>query len=199
MKLALFIISLIILTGCKSSYESEEFIAINDFVNDYLKKNPLYHILNPTPFHLDEKTAKIPNIDTLDLKVYISDALLPIAQIKEDNEWMFNDNYRNQDSVTFYGIVNSKKFNELNYREFDKAKLKLIKPFRQFEKSQEKITADEEYTILNLSRVCFDEKKENGIIVVEYLKGFESGSMSGYYMPLLIKKKGNNWIYIPRK
>ncbi len=33
-----------------------------------------------------------PNLDSLNIKVYLSDALLPIAQEKEDNSWMFKNN-----------------------------------------------------------------------------------------------------------
>ena len=62
-----------------------------------------------------------------------------------------------------------KTFKNLKYSEINKSKIKLIKPYRQFEKSQIKVSADEEYKILKFSRVCFDEKRENGIVVVEYL------------------------------
>jgi len=113
---------------------------------------------------------------------------------------MFNDNYfGTEDSSIFHGIVASKRFNQLEYKEFDKTKINLIKPYRQFEKSQEKVETDEEYTLLNFSRVCFDDKRENGIIVIEYRKGFSHGSMSGYNMALLIKKIDDKWAYIPRR
>ncbi len=185
--------------SCNDNYEREEIVAITDITNDYLERNILKEILEPRDILSDKPLAK-PNIDSLDLKAYISDALLPIAQIKQDNELMFNDNYfGTPDSAIFYRIVNSEKFKKLNYREFDKREIRLIKPFTQFEKSQEKITADESYSIFNFSRICFDSEKENGVIVIEYLQGFTSGSMSGYHMALLIKKKDNKWTYIPRK
>jgi hypothetical protein len=187
------------LCSCKDSSDKDELDAIADITNDYLERNVLKEILEPRDIFSDNPLAK-PNIDSLDLKVYISDALLPIAQVKQDNEWMFNDNYfGTPDSAIFYEIVNSEKFRKLSYREFDKRELRLLKPFRQFEKSQEKVTSDESYTILNFSRVCFDSKKENGVVVIEYLQGFTSGSMNGYHMALLIKKKDNKWTYISRK
>jgi hypothetical protein len=189
----------IMLYSCNDNSEKEELEAITDITNDYLERNILKEMLEPRDILSDQPLAK-PNIDSFDLKVYISDALLPIAQVKQDNEWMFNDNYfGTPDSAIFYGIVNSEEFKKLKYREIDKKEIRLIKPFIQFEKSQEKITADESYTILNFSRVCFDSKKENGVVVIEYLQGFTSGSMSGYHMALLIKKNGNKWTYIPRK
>ncbi len=198
-KLLNIILIILILCGCNDNSEKDELDAITDITNDYLERNVLKEILEPHDILSDKPLAK-PNIDTLNLKVYISDALIPIAQIKEDNEWMFNDNYfGTSDSAIFYGIVNSGQFKKLGYREFDKNKMILKKPFRQFEKSQEKIIADEVYSILNFSRVCFDSKRENGVVVIEYLQGFESGTMNGYHMALLIKKKNNKWTYIPRK
>jgi len=189
----------ILFCSCNDNYERDEIVAITDITNDYLERNILKEILEPRDIFSDKPLAK-PNIDSLDLKVYISDGLLPIAQVKQDNEWMFNDNYfGTPDSAIFYEIVNSEKFRKLNYREFDKREIRLIKPFRQFEKSQEKVTADESYTILNFSRVCFDSKKENGVVEIKYVQGFTSGSMNGYHMALLIKKKNNKWTYIPRK
>jgi hypothetical protein len=187
------------LCGCKDNSDKDELAAITDITNDYLERNVLKEILEPRDIFTDKPITK-PNIDSLDLKVYISDALLPIAQVKQDNQWMFKDNYHEtEDSTIFYEIVNSEQFRKLTYREFDKKEIRLIKPFRQFEKSQEKITADESYSILNFSRICFDSKKENGVVVIEYLQGFTSGSMNGYHMALLIKKKNNKWTYIQRK
>lgn len=187
------------LCGCKDRSDKEELDAITDIANDYLEKNVLKEILEPRDIYSDKPLEKL-NIDSLDLKVYLSDALLPIAQVKQDNEWMFNDNYSGTpDSAIFYDIVNSEEFGKLTYREFDKKEIRLIKPFRQFEKSQEKVTTEESYSILNFSRVCFDIKKQNGVVVIEYLQGFTSGSMNGYHMALLIKKKNNKWTYIPRK
>jgi hypothetical protein len=198
-KLLNIILITLILCGCNDNYDKDELDAITDITNDYLERNILQETLTPHDLFSDKPLAK-PNIDSLDLKVYISDALIPIAQIKEDNEWMFNDNYfGTSDSAIFYGIVNSEKFRQLGYKEFDKQKVTLIKPFRQFGKSQEKIIADEVYTILNFSRVCFDNNKENGVVVIEYLQGLESGTRNGYHMALLIKKKNNKWTYIPRK
>lgn len=201
MKTNILVLLVFLLVGCNNSYEKEELKAIEDLANDYLKRNHLPKVLNPESYPFPgEKPAGKPNIDTLDLKVYLSDALMPISQVKEDNEWMFNDNYfGTPDSAIFYGIVNSNRFKELKYREFIKHSVKFNKPYRLFEKSQEKIRTEEEYTILQFSRVCFDEKKENGVVVIDYKIGFESGSMNGYHMALLIKKKNNKWIYIKRK
>ncbi|MBC7845320.1 MAG: hypothetical protein H7Y10_02370 [Flavobacterium sp.] len=188
----------ILLTSCNDAYEKEELKAIEDVANDYLKTNDL--ILNPTKF-FDDQIINKPNIDTLDIQIYFSDALLPISQVKEDNEWMFIDNNfkKASDSITFYSIVNSQKFKDLKFKEFEKSKLKLEKPYRQFKSSQTKFKSDEEYRILNFSRVCFDDKRENGIVVIEYLVGYESGTSSGYHNSLLITKKNGKWTYVRRK
>ncbi|CAD0009750.1 hypothetical protein [Flavobacterium salmonis] len=188
----------ILLTSCKDDYEQEELKAIEDVANDYLKTNDL--LLNPTKF-FDDQIIVRPNIDNLDIKVYFSDDLLPISQVKEDNEWMFTDNNfkKASDSITFFSILNSQKFKDLKFREFAKSKLKLERPYTQFKSSQTKFTADEEYRVLNFSRVCFDDKRENGIVVIEYLVGYESGTSSGYHNSLLIKKKNGKWTYVRRK
>lgn len=184
---------------CDNSYEIAEDKAIQDFANDYLQKNHLNDILNPILL-MGEKSPRVINLDSLDLKVYISDALIPISQIKKDNEWMFNDNYfGTKDSAIFYQIVKSSQFAELEYRVFDKAQLKLVKPYRQFEKSKEKIPADEKYIILYFSRICFDKNKENGVVVIDYRTAHEGSSAYGYNMALLIKKIGDKWTYVSRK
>lgn len=197
-KIFVLLMFTILLTSCKDDYEQEELKAIEDVANDYLKTNDL--LLNPTKFFDDQVIAK-PNIDTLDIKVYFSDALLPISQVKEDNEWMFtdNDSKKASDSITFFSILNSQTFKDLKFREFEKSKLKLERPYTQFKSSQTKFTADEEYRVLNFSRVCFDDKRENGIVVIEYLVGFENGTSSGYHNSLLIKKKNGKWTYVRRK
>jgi hypothetical protein len=197
-KIFVLLMFTILLTSCKDDYEQEELKAIEDVANDYLKTNDL--LLNPTKFFDDQVIVK-PSIDTLDIKVYFSDALLPISQVKEDNEWMFTDNdfKKTSDSITFFSILNSQRFKDLKFREFAKSKLKLERPYTQFKSSQTKFTADEEYRVLNFSRVCFDDKRENGIVVIEYLVGFESGTSSGYHNSLLIKKKNGKWTYVRRK
>jgi hypothetical protein len=197
-KIFVLLMFTILLTSCKDDYEQEELKAIEDVANDYLKTNDL--LLNPTKFFDDQVIAK-PNIDSLDIKVYFSDALLPISQVKEDNEWMFTDNdfKKASDSISFFSILNSQTFKDLKFREFEKSKLKLKRPYTQFKSSQTKFTADEEYRVLNFSRVCFDDKRENGIVVIEYLVGFESGTSSGYHNSLLIKKKNGKWTYVRRK
>lgn len=191
-------IGLIFISCNNKSYEKEEVIAIQDIANDFLQRNLLTEEEVVT---LDGEVIKItPFIDSLNSRVYFSDALLPISQVKEDNEWMFNNNYHGtEDSAIFYGIVHSKRFYELKYREFEKSKIELIKPLKQFEKSQETIRTDEEYTIFQFSRVCFDSNKENGVIVIDYKKGYKNGSMNGYHMALLIKKQEGKWKYIPRR
>lgn len=186
---------LLILTflSCQKSYEKEELKAIEEIANDYLKKNHLdQYYLNPPDFF--GKTTPKANIDTLDFKVYLSDALMPIDQVREDNKWMFkNNNFKKSDSIIFYGIMDSKKFKELEYREYDKSKIRLIKPYKQFD---EEIKPEDDYSKILFSRVCFDERMENGIVVIDYLIGNENGYTSGYNMALLIKKKNNKWSYV---
>ena len=194
-KLLLIIFTLSFLTNCQSidQYEQEESRALEDFANDFLTHYPK---LAPSGPNYDSST------DTMNdhkMKVYISDALLPIAQIKEDNEWMFDDNYfGTENSSIFREIVTSRKFDELEYREFDKEKIKLLQPFKQMPNSNTELKSGEQYSIISFSRVCFDEPKENGIVVIDYRIGSNVGTMGGYNMALLIKKENGKWRYIPR-
>ncbi len=195
-KLIVFILIIIAFSSCNNSYKTEEETLIEDLTNDYLKRNHLSRILNPIRF-LDADTVEKPNIDTLDLKVYISDALLPISQIKEDNEWMFDDNdLTTGDSVIFQEIINSQTFNRLEYREFKKSLIKLEKPYSQFDKRPNETRLLEEYTIFSFSRVCFDSDKQNAVVVIDFDKGFSNGTMSGYNMALLVKKENGLWKYV---
>tara|TARA_R110001632_G_scaffold218718_3_gene348049 strand:- start:4372 stop:4986 length:615 start_codon:yes stop_codon:yes gene_type:complete len=204
MRIIILIVFIISLISCDSNYEKEEFKAIEDITYNYLVKNHLNKIKEEPYLNyendIEEVYEKPLNLDTLDLKVYLSDALLPISQVKEDNDWMFKDNYfRTKDSAIFYSIVNSKEFKNLKYREFKKNKIKFIKPYRQFEKSNEKLEENEEYSLLSFSRVCFDEKRENGVVVIEYRNGNKGYTSYGNHMAFLIKKTGEKWEYIPRK
>lgn len=194
----LFFITAFFFISCSKSYEVEESKAIEDISNEYLSRNDLSKIMNPPSFEGSPDSKKI-NINSLDLRVYISDALMPISQVKEDDEWMFVDNnFNSSDSIIFYNLVNSEKFKELSYKEFDKTKLKLSRPYSQYQKYPMKLREDEEYTILKFSRVCFDDKRQNGIVVINYSKGFESGSMSGFQGALLIKKINDKWTYVSK-
>lgn len=198
MKIITSIFIILTFFGCQKPYEKEEIKAIEEVTNDYLKKNDLdKYYLKPHDFFGKPTVAKA-NIDTLNFKVYLSDALMPINQVREDNKWMFHNNdFSKSDSIIFYNIMNSERFKELEYREYDKSKIKLIKPYSQFD--EEKIKPEEEYSKILFSRVCFDEKMENGIVVIDYLRGTDSGFTSGYNMALLIKKKNNKWSYVSRK
>jgi hypothetical protein len=195
--LVIIIVEISFVSCANRSYETEEFTAIQDIANYFLQENLL---TEEERIELDEEVIKwMPFIDSLNSRIYFSDALMPISQIKQDNEWMFNNEYfGTSDSAIFYGIVNSKQFDKLAYREFDKSKIELIKPLKQFNRSQEEIMSDEEYTIFNFSRVCFDDKRETGVLVVNYGKGFKSGTRNGFHRAFLIKKENEKWIYIPK-
>ena len=181
-----------------SSYEKEEFIVIQDITNNFLQEILLTEEVRVI---FDGEVMKYePFNDTLHSRVYFSDALLPISQVKKDFGWMFKDSYLgSNDSAIFYGIINSKQFYELKYRNFDKTKIELKKPLKQFNRSQERIITGERYAIFNFSRVCFDAKRENGVVVIEYTKGYENGTATGYRNALLIKKQNGKWVYIKKR
>lgn len=201
MRTIITLLVLLCLQSCKknSDYELEEIKAIGEISNDYLVKEDLSKILDVPDSILGQKVDK-PSIDSLDIKVYFSDALSPIAQEREDNLWMFRDNsFSKSDSIIFYQIVNSKMFKKLEYREFDKRKIILEKPYQQSNYSEVKTIANKPYKILKFSRICFDEKKENGVVVIEMLDGTEYGTMSGFNGAILIRKRNNKWEYVQKK
>jgi hypothetical protein len=194
-KITLLILASVII-GCNASYQEEEFNAIQDVLNEYLEREYLNKTLYPNRNFPDNSVERI-DIDTLDLKVYLSDALMPVSQIREDEAGMFQ--YLHMDSENsklFNEILNSELFNKLSYREVKKENFKLIKPYRQVDDSQVLLEEGEKYNILRFSRICFDKNKENGIVVIDEHIGQNGMKIQGYYMPLLIKKVGNKWTYI---
>jgi len=171
-------------------------MAIQDVLNEYLKRE--YLDKNSYPYrHFPKNLVEEIDIDTLDVKVYISDALIPISQIREDEGWMFD--YIHFDQVNrkiFKEILSSEEFNKLEYREINKEDFKLNKPYQQVQKSQVLLEEEERYSILKFSRICFDKNKMNGIIVIDESLGKKGMNIQGYYRPLLIKKVDNQWTYL---
>ena len=200
-KIQILFIFIICLQSCNrnSEYEAEELKALEEVSSDFLFKKDFNIRMNPPELIVKGKITET-IADSSAIRVFISDALLPINQEKEDNLWMFKDNnFSKTDSIMFYQISNSKKFKELGYREFDKQKINLKKPYIQSEYSEIKKYADKPYKILKFSRICFDINKENGIVVIEMLEGSEYGTMNGYNGAILIKKKNNRWHYVQKK
>ncbi|TCN50016.1 hypothetical protein D0809_24020 [Flavobacterium circumlabens] len=179
MKNIILIIFSFVFLNCGRNYEIEEDKAINDIVNDYLKN------------------SRESNINVGEKNVFISDALIPISQIKEDDELMFiNNSFKPSDSIIFYQIVNSNTFKNLKYREFNKGNLQLDKPYKQSKKSDLKVTDENVLKIIKLSRICFDDNMENGVAVIEYMVGNEYTTENGYNGALLLKKVNNKWTYV---
>ncbi|WKN31346.1 hypothetical protein PZB74_20560 [Porifericola rhodea] len=193
----IYVITFIFLlcTSCNKKYESLEEQVINDALNAFLLKYQIDFTNVPPPESINVLKSKVAK-DTANLGVYVSDALLPIAQFKEDNKWMFSEELSN--NPKFKEIVNSRKFEELSYREFNKERLNIIDPYVQLPESNNRIRSDKQYSIFSFSRVCFDEGMENAVLVIHYERGFETGSMSGYYGALLIEKRGENWEIVER-
>jgi len=196
MKKTLFLLISLSIISCRKPYEKEEFYAIQNILNDYLKREYLENEIRPY-IHLKEETNSKFNTDSTEIKVYISDALIPISQIKEDEYWMFINNYSDpENKKIFKQIINSDQFKKLRYREIDKKNIKLINPYKQAESSIILLKNKEKYHIFNFSRVCFDNQKKNGIIVLNESIGKNGLEIQGNYKALLIKKKNKKWTYI---
>ncbi|WP_296618864.1 hypothetical protein [Marivirga sp.] len=195
---SLFFILLIIACDSSKSYNSEEEKAIegviNSFITHYIEKK------NRIPRHSKIDSALMQRgFKPEEIKVYISDALLPISQIFEDNKWMNSKVYQNEGlNAQFSDLYNSKTFYQLEYREFTKGKINLNTPLKQCYNCTDKITADEQYSMISFSRICFNEEKNMGLVVIHYGVGFEASSMSGHHGPFLIKKQNDSWSIIPK-
>ena len=185
----LYIISIIFLS-CGNDYEKEEIKVISDITNDYLRRSHL---------NLEDEYLKLDTIQVegSDFDVYISDALIPIKQIKEDNEWMFlNNNFTKKNSILFNELINSEYFNSLKYREINKTEIELNKPYNKMFEKDNKRTSTKEYLMFNFSRVCFNKEMNKGIVVINYKIGGKYGFTQGYNMPLIISKLNGKWTYI---
>ena len=196
MKKILILLILTTLFSCENSYEKEEFIAIQDILNDYLRKEYLEDKLYP---NRDFPGMNMEPIDTnrVELKVYISDALNPIEQIREDNYWMFENKYsESENKKIFNSILKSDKFKNLSYREIEKNDLELINPYKQVENSKIILKEKEQYNLLQFSRICFDSNLKNGIVVIDEHIGQKGLKIQGYYKAFLIKKIKGKWRYI---
>lgn len=196
MKKTLTLLILIAILGCEKSYEKEEFIAVQDVLNDYLKREYLDNILFPNRM-FPEKDIEPIDTNNIVLKIYISDALNPIEQIREDNYWMFENNYpESENNEIFNSILKSEKFKNLSYREIEKNDLELIKPYKQVKSSKIILKEKEKYNLLQFSRICFDSSLKNGIVVIDEHIGQKGMKIQGYHKAFLIKKIKGKWKYI---
>lgn len=199
MKNFILLLALLIFTNCTNKqYNEIEDSAIKDIANHYLT---LKHLSNrrikPPPLPSEDNNEKYVAIEEEKqgvYKVFISDALLPISQIKEDNHWMFDELYNTPslDSL-FESLENSKVFNQLDYREFDKTQIKFIEPYQQFTDRKNEIGKDEEYLIFSFSRICFSSDYKFGLVVIDYSFGWPNGTGGGFNRPYLIEKINNEW------
>lgn len=179
MKYKIFIAFAFLYISCNTNYEAEEDRAINDIANEYLKRSR-------EMYEYDD--SKI---------VFISDALMPISQVKQDQEWMFrNKSYKLSDSIKFFRLIKLDIFNNLKYREFDRNKISILAPYKQSKSCDVQLGKDEIYKILKFSRVSFDHEMKNGIVVIDYTVGDEHGINYGYNGALLIKKENGKWKFI---
>ncbi len=198
MRNSILLFLILLLFGCTDNrYDKLEFQAIQDIANDYLKIKDLNQrrIKPPPPIENDDIQFTADTIEKQDTyKVFVSDALLPISQVKEDNQWMFDGIYENPilDSIA-NSIIYSKNFKKLKYREFNKSRLKFVKPYRQFVDRKKEVRNNEEYIILSFSRVCFSADYKYGLVVIDYEHGWPNGTGGGFNRPYLIEKKNNEW------
>ena len=206
MKILLLLLMILVFTNCSNTYENEELLAIQDVMNEYLVSQDLNDNLNPPPppppFDVknDRPVIKKINIDSLNLKVYVSSGLIPISQIKEDDSWLFTVSLQNKfyDSI-YNSIIGSKKFNELGFKKINKKQIKFVKPYYQIFDKENEVGKNENYVMFKLSRVCFNSKHSYGVIFMEFERGTDSYYGTGELKVFLIQKQNNKWKLIKRK
>ncbi|MBU3822514.1 hypothetical protein KO566_10605 [Flavobacteriaceae bacterium XHP0103] len=193
MRVSIFIFLTLLLFSCTDNrYNKLEFKAIQDISNDYLRIKDLNQSLIKPGSQIAPDTIKKQN----NYKVFISDALLPISQAKENNRLMFDIIFKNEnphlDSIA-NSIVDSKNFKRLKYRKFNKSRLEFANPYRQFVEHKSEIGKDEEYVIISFSRICFSADDKYGLVVIDYEHVWPNGTGVGFNRPYLIEKKNNEW------
>ncbi|WP_019987118.1 hypothetical protein [Rudanella lutea] len=190
---------LFVCLGCtpfteREKYKNEEFTAIESVVNEYLKIYRLPELLDQTNYPGLPPLPK-PSIDTIDAKVYLSDALMPLAQTKEDDESTYQPDKANSFDVVYKTLMASSTFSELGYREFEKKAITLQKPFRQIYRPNKDIKEEEQYSEIKLSRVCFNDNLNCGMLYLWFGQGSNYATTSHTTL-VLIEKKKDKWIIV---
>ena len=111
-KILSFSLILFFIFSC-NNYVNHEISAIQDITNEYLNKEGKRFFLR---IYKDKSV-----LDTLKIKVFISDVLKSISQAKEDDYWAFDDTLSNSknDSI-FNALQHSKRFKSLGYLEINR-------------------------------------------------------------------------------
>ncbi len=190
---------LFICLGCtpfteREKYKNEEFAAIESIVNNYLKTYRLPELLDQTNYPGLPLLPKL-SLDTIDAKVYLSDGLMPLAQTKEDDESTYQPDKADSYDVVYKKLMSSPTFSELGYREFNKKAITLQRPFRQIFRPKRDVKEEEQYSELKLSRICFDEKLNRGMLYLWFSQGSSSATTSHVTL-LLIEKKKDKWVIV---
>ncbi|GAB4029733.1 hypothetical protein [Spirosoma jeollabukense] len=178
----------------QEKYQDEEFNAIESVVNDYLKIYRLPELLDQRNYPILPLLPK-PSIDTIDAKVYLSDALMSLAQTKEEDESTYHPDKANSFDIVYKNLMASSTFSELGYREFDKKEIILQKPFRQIFRPNRDVKEEEQYSELRLSRICFDDNLNRGMLYLYFSQG-NSGAATSHSTLLLIEKKIDKWVIV---
>ncbi len=196
MKKTAFLFILILSFSCNNTlkeYENEEFKAIQAILNEYLIN---YEFAIRKHYKNDEfiKKDSIKNYPIL-----VSDALIPLCQIKEDNENLFEGEYKDTKFASiFMNLVNSEEFDRLDYREIKKSELLLKEPYKMVSSVKQAIEENSNYVQFFISRIVFDENYEKGIVYIRHRDGMKSGYYAGQGGVYVIEKTNNEWKYIKK-
>ena len=198
MRTTYLLLLIFILFGCTDNrYHKIEVAAIQDISNDYIKIKHRRKWPKPPPPPTENDEIQIDfetSLEQDEYKVFLSDALIPISQVKEDNQWMFDKLYETPklDSI-FNSIIISERFGKLGYREYEKRNVIFNKPYQQFTDRKKEVGHDEEYLIIGFSRICFNKDYTFGLVVIDYKYGWPNGTGGGFHRPYLIKMENDKW------
>jgi len=180
-----------LISSC-SNYNHQEISALQDITNEYLNKEGKRFFLR---MYRDKSI-----LDTLTIKVYISDVLKSISQAKEDDYWVFDDTLSNRknDSI-FIAIQNSKRFKSLGYLEIRGDDLKLDSKYTLIDNPTLDLNKnDKGYIEFRYSRICFNDNFKYGIVFLKFGTIYNSKGGMGEVKVLFIMKEKNKWKIIEK-
>jgi hypothetical protein len=170
----LVLIVAFVFCGCGNNYEKEESQAIKDITDEFIIKEHWNEVVDPSFPILGMKLPK-PVIDSLDVQVVFCDTLSAFSEISSKKRFVFDNNrYNGADQAILKEIMAQKQFEQLPSREITIKKINLPNHYRNVDRSD--LKDGDFYLNLKFSRVCFDEKMENGLVILDLGMGIHGKS-----------------------
>jgi hypothetical protein len=195
------LIIVLVFCSCENSYEKEESQAIRDITDAFIIKEHWNEVVDP-PFPILGMKLPRAAIDSHEVQVVFCDTLSAFSEISSKKRFVFDNNrYNGADQATLRKIIDQEQFGQLPSRKISIKTVDLPKHFRNVGRSQ--LKHGDFYLNLKFSRICFDEKMENGLVVLDMGTGFQGNSKLRQLFPTykervntqltLIKKVDGKW------